>query len=112
MISLITTAFTGDGAAPLYTTGTLLLAPGTCWCRALTPTTLNVLLPGCSGTVATQLLTVVHRTNQSAPFTEIVLTSTGAVPLSTPTPLLTVTEEFTVNGDATVASCDCRAARR
>jgi hypothetical protein len=68
--------------------------------------------PNCRGTSAIQFVTLVHLTGHGNPFKEIALIPTGAVPLTIPTPLLTVTEAFTLKGAATLASCVCKPVRR
>src|SRR6185369_3508353 len=86
--------------------------PAMTWPFTSRPTTLNALPLVCSGTVAVQLLTLVQRTVHCCPFTAIVPTRTGAVPLIVATPLLMVGDGFTVKGEATVASCVCNPPRR
>src|ERR1035437_342211 len=73
------------------------MAPATGWPLRSTPTTLNRLVPGWSGTVARQVVTPVHVTGYSTPLNQIVLIETGAVPVTTATFPLTTGEEFTVN---------------
>src|ERR1017187_9794220 len=73
------------------------LAPSTGWPLRFTPTTLKRLVPGWSGTVARQVVTPVQVTGYSMPLNQIVLTATGAVPVTEATFPLTTGEEFTVN---------------
>src|SRR5258708_38547807 len=81
MISLMTTCPAGEGRMPLYTALTLLLVPAMIWPWMSTPTTLNWLVPGCSGTVTVQLVTLVQVRGHSTPLNQMVFTFTGAGPL-------------------------------
>src|ERR1019366_9399038 len=72
-------------------------APGSGWPARFTPTTLNKLVPGWSGTVARQVVTEVQVTGYSMPLNQIVLTATGAFPVTFTTFPLTPGGEFTVN---------------
>src|SRR5438445_872385 len=74
-----------------------------------TPTMLNWLVPGRSGTATVQLVTLVQVRGHSSPLSQMVLTFTGAAPLTYATSLLTWMVEFTMNGEAIFMST-CRMA--
>src|SRR5579872_7224521 len=72
-----------------------------------TPTTLNWLVPGRSGTATVQLVTLVQVTGHSTPLNQTVLTFTGAVPLTCATSLFIVTDGLTVKLEVfSAAICD------
>src|SRR5882672_7583147 len=61
-----------------------------------TPTTLKVFVPGLSGILAVQFVTLVQVNGHSAPLSQTVLMATGALPLTRATSLLITTPGFTV----------------
>ncbi len=58
MTSLMTSRPLGEGMAPTKAAETVAAAPATVWPWMSTPATFNRLVPGWSGTVAVQLVTV------------------------------------------------------
>src|SRR5260221_10436670 len=72
-----------------------------------TPTTLNWLVRGRSGTATVQLVTLVQVRGHSTPLSQTVLTFTGAVPLTEATSLLIITDGLTVKlGAFSAAICE------
>src|SRR5260221_11987768 len=72
-----------------------------------TPTTLNWLVPGRSGTATVKLVTLVQVRGHSTPLSQTVFTLPGAVPLTYATSLLTTTVGLTVKlGAFSAAICE------
>src|SRR5271157_2794949 len=92
MTSLMTTWPTGDGVGALSNTPAVALAAGTGWLCRSTPTILNWLVPGWSGILTIQFVTVVQFTGQGIPLNHSVLTGNGAVPLTVATSPVSTSE--------------------